>query len=298
MRRRAFLSSVGIAALAGCSNGGGSDGTATPTPSPTGSGSPNFELVTVEYAESTPLNNPTSFAIGVENTGTGRGTFTSELDQRLGDGEWETAGELEMPLAAGERGEWHSPRFMPRYLTTFHFRLDAFDRTWSTEAVPAEYDFGIRYATPNDLFVNVLGGSFESAYPTASNETATDGTASNETATDGTASNETATDGTVTPTTPPDGQVWAVMRVDVRNRLQEPQPAPAPSTFTLEVDGEQRPLRQDVTADPYEGGSLGGRTVRRGDLVYPVPAGTEANDLRLTWAWSLEDGDVKVIWTK
>ena len=161
MRRRAFLGTVGIAALAGCSNGGGSSTTATPTVTPTGTGSPEFELRAVESAESTPLNDPTVFAIAIRNVGTGAGTFTSDLERKIGDGEWETAGELEMPLSAGETGEWHSPRLTPRYLTTLQFRLAAFDETWSIEITPARYDFGIRYATPTGLFVNVVGGTFE-----------------------------------------------------------------------------------------------------------------------------------------
>jgi hypothetical protein len=277
MRRRAFLGTVGIAALAGCSNGEGSGTTATPTVTPAGTGSPKFELRTVESAESTPLNDPTAFAIAIQNVGTGQGTFRSALEQRTDGGEWQTAGELEIPLAAGETGEWHSPRFALDYLGTIQFRLAAFDETWSIEVTPASYDFGIRYATPTGLFVNVRGGTFESTYPTPGNETAT---------------NES------TPTAPGDDQVWVVMRVDVRNRLEEAQPAPDVSTFTLEVGGEERPLNQDVASDPYEGGSLAGRTVRRGELVYPVPADTEVNDLRMTWEQSLDGGDVKVIWTK
>lgn len=283
MRRRAFLASAGLAALAGCSNGGESGSTATPTA--TGTGSPEFELRAIEAADSTPLNDPTVFAIAVRNTGTGAGTFTSALEQRIDGGEWQTAGELEMPLAAGETGEWHSPRFALDYLGTIEFRLAAFDETWAIDVVPAEYDFGVRYATPTGLLVNVRGGSFERTYPTAGNETATN--------------ESTATaEPTPTPTAPADGQVWAVMRVDVRNRLQEAQSVPEPSTFTLDVGGEERPLRQDVASDPYESGSLAGRTVRRGELVYPVPAGTQARDLRLTWERSYEGGDVKVIWTK
>ncbi|MFC7255026.1 hypothetical protein ACFR97_11525 [Haloplanus litoreus] len=279
MRRRAFLASAGLAALAGCSNGGESGSTATPTSTPTGTGSPEFEFRTVEAAESTPLNDPTAFAIVVENTGTGEGTFTSALEQKVGDGEWQTAGELEIPLSAGETGEWHSPRFTLQYLGTIQFRLAAVDETWSMEVVPAEYDFGVRYATPTGLFVNVLGGSFESTYPTTGTETATN-------------------ESTPTPTAPADDQVWAVMRVDVRNRLEEAQSTPDASTFTLDVDGEERPLRREVASDPYEGGSLAGRTVRQGELVYPVPSDTNVRDLRMTWTQSYDEGDVKVIWTK
>jgi hypothetical protein len=293
MRRRAFLASAGLAALAGCSNGDGSAGdgsTATPTsPTSTGtaSGEPEFELRGAKFPDARALNNPTTFAIGVRNAGTASGTFTSALETKVGDGEWTTAGEIEMPLEPGETGEWHSPRFVPQYLTTLHYRLAAFDETWSIEVVPKRLDFSNFYAVPNELYITVLGGSFEAEYPTATNETATDGT------------NGTATDGpTPTPTTPADGGIWAVMRVDVRNRRQESQVAPPASSFVLEADGERRPQHQEVTDAPYEGGELAGRTVRRGDLVYAVPAGTRARDLRMTWEQSFPEGDVKAIWTK
>lgn len=280
MRRRAFLASAGIAALAGCSNGDGSG--ATPTPTRTETGPAEFELRGVEAPDTRSLNVPTTFAIGVRNTGGTEGTFTSALEQRVNGGEWKTAGTLEMPLAPGETGEWHSPRFVPQYLGTLDFRLAAFDETWSIEIVPKRLDFTHYYAVPNGLYLNVLGGSFESEYPTPGNETTSDGTA----------------EPTPTPTTPTDGGEWAVMRIDVRNRLEEPQTTPPASAFVLEVDGERRPQHQAVSDDPYRSTELAGRTVTRGDLVYAVPAGTQANDIRLWWEASLPDGDVKVIWTK
>ncbi|AXG07871.1 hypothetical protein DU500_16345 [Haloplanus rubicundus] len=284
MRRRAFLASAGIAALAGCSSGNddgdGSDGTATPTATSTGTGTPNFELRGAEIPEARALNVPTAIAVAVQNTGTGAGTFTSTLERRVDDGEWETAANIEMPLEAGETGEWHSPRFAPRYLATLHFRLAAFDETWSMEIAPKRLDFGLYYAAPTGLYLNVLGGSFESEYPAPSNET------------------DTTANETLTPTAAPDGETWAIMRVDVRNRLEEPQTTPAADEFVLTVDGEPRPQHQEVTDDPYEGGELAGRTVTRGDLVYSVPAGTQARDITITWESSLPDGDVKAIWTK
>jgi hypothetical protein len=297
MRRRAFLASAGIAALAGCSNGDGS-ATATPTGTSTNAGSANFELRGTRFPGSQTLNVVTQFVIAVENTGSASGTFTSDLQMKVGDGEWETAGTLEMDLAAGETGEWHSPEFLPQYLTTLHFRLDAFDETWTIRIDPRELDFGNFYAVPTGLYINVIGGSFESAYPTSTNGTTSDGT-------DDTLTVETATatpTGTATPTrtaTPaPEGQTWAVMKVDVRNRLQEPQEAPPASSFVLEVDGERRPQHQDVSDTPYEGGELAGQTVRQGDLVYAVPAGTQARDVTVWWEQSLPKGDVKAIWTK
>jgi hypothetical protein len=310
-----------MAALAGCN--GGDSGSTTPTPT-TGTGSPNFELLAVEGPEVNQLNNPTEFAFAIRNTGTGKGTFTSPLEARSGDGEWSTVDQIEMPLSAGETGEWRTG-FEPRYLTTYQFRLAAFDRTWSVEGVPKELLFDQRYAVPTGLFLNVQGGSFESTYPSTTNETAT-ATSTDETATATSTPTATSTQSatstpTATPTptatstqsatptptdetttatrTPmvaPEGTVWVVMRLVVRNRRREPQPAPPASTFSLSADGESRPLRQDVAADPYEGGPLAGRTVRMGELVYPVPASTSQNDIEVIWERSLDDGDVKVTW--
>ena len=310
MRRRAFLASAGIAALAGCSNGDG-DGSATATPTTSETGSPEFELVSINAPDAIGLNDITTIGIEIRNVGSASGTFASRLDTKVGDGEWEEAGELTMSLDAGERGEWESPRFSLEYLQTYQFRLEAFDETWSIEGRTRELDFNNYYRSPTGLLINVLGGSFESTYPTDTTETTTNGTATatptNETATptNGTATatptngTATPTNGTaVTPTTAPDGRVWAVIRVDVRNRRQEPQQSPPASTFTLEVDGESQPLRQSVTDDPYEERTLEGRMVRRDELVYSVPAETEVNDLRVVWADSLEGGDVRATWTR
>jgi hypothetical protein len=295
MRRRAFLCTAGVTALAGCSNGD-EDGSATATSTGSETGSAEFELVSVDAPEALGLNDITTITIGIRNVGSAPGTFASELETRVGDGEWEVAGELTMSLEPGERGAWESPRFSLEYLQTYRFRLAAVDETWSIEGRPRELDFNNYYRSPTGLLINVLGGSFESTYPTDETTTATptDGTA---TPTDGTATPTNGT-ATVTPTTAPEGQVWAVIRVDVRNRLQEPQRAPPASTFTLEVGGESQPLRQSVTDDPYEERMLEGRRVRRDDLVYAVPAETEANDLRVIWADSLAGGDVRTIWTK
>ncbi|WP_435068803.1 DUF4352 domain-containing protein [Haloplanus sp. C73] len=293
MRRRVFLASAGIAALAGCSSGTGSnDGTATPTSASTQTqtGDPNFEIRGTRFPGSKTLNVATTFVIAIENTGTGAGTFTSELDMRVGDGQWETAGEIEMDIPAGETAEWHSPEFLPQYLTTLHFRLSEFDQTWSIEITPRELDFGNYYAVPNGLYINVLGGAFESAYPTSDEST-------NSTATATATATATPTP-TATPTQAPDGETWAVISLDVRNRLQEPLTAPPASSFDLKVGGESRPQHQEVAENPYEGGELAGRTVRRGELVYAVPEGTQVRDLSVVWDKSFPEGDVKCTWTK
>ncbi|MFD1633642.1 DUF4352 domain-containing protein [Haloplanus ruber] len=323
MRRRAFLASAGIAALAGCSNGDGSNtatptgtesGTSTPaeggstetatgsgTTTRTGDGSAEFEFRDVEAPEQVTLNIPTTFALGVRNTGSAEGTFTATLETRRNGEEWRQGGNIEMTLAAGETGEWHSPRFSLQYLGTYEFRLTAFDETWSIEATPRQLDFNNYYVVPTGLYMNVLGGSFEPTYPTpddGTNETTTTGEPT-PTMTATPESTETA-ESTPMPRTPaPEaGGEWAVMRIDVRNSLDEAQTTPDASEFVLEVDGERRPQHQEVSDDPYEGGELAARTVTRGDLVYAVPEGTRARDVTLWWESSLPGGDVKVVWTK
>jgi hypothetical protein len=276
MRRRTFLSTVGMAALAGCSNGDSEStatSTSTPTTTPTDSGESEFAFRGVEAPDTVALNTPTRFTVGVENVGAGRGTFTSVLETRLGDGEWTEGGTVEMSLAAGETGRWRSPEIVPRYLTTYGFRLVAFDETWSIETGPERLGFGEDYATPTGLLIAVTGGSFESAY------TGWD---------DGTA--------TPDPVTPTDGDQWLVLEVNVRNRLQEPRPVPPASAFTVEVGGERRPQHQEISTRPYEDGELDGRAGRIGELIYSVPSGTEVGDLTVSLATSFPGGDGKAIW--
>jgi hypothetical protein len=273
MRRRSLLAAAGATVLAGCSNRTGSADGATPTGTVTDAGSPSFELRGASFPDAITLNVPTTFAIAVRNTGTAAGTFATRLESKVGDGPWETGGELTMPLDPGETGKWRSPRFAAQYLHTLHFRLAAFDEEWSIETTPRQLDFGHYYDVPTGLRINVLGGSFETTYPTATNAT-------------------------VTPTTAPAGRTWAVMRVDVRNRLDQARSTPAATEFVLEVDGERRSLDQSVTDDPYRDGELGDRAARRGDLVYAVPEGTRARELKLWWEASLPNGEIEAIWTK
>ncbi|WP_049934832.1 hypothetical protein [Haloplanus natans] len=277
MQRRAFLGTLGATVVGGCAGNDGSetDPTATPTPTPStstngGRGSAAFEFVGVQAPDSVQLNVPESFTVTVRNVGSADGTFTSPIRIKIGDAEWRTAGELSVSVPAGETREWQSARFVPRYLDPIRFRIVAFDEQWSTQVTPRTLGFGDSYNVPTGLRFSLLGGSFETAASTATNGTST---------------------------AAPDGEKWAVMRLEVRNRLQEPQDTPAASTFVLEVNGERRPQFQAVSDDPYEGTELDERTIRRGDLVYAVPTGTQASDLTCWWEASLSNGDVKVIWT-
>jgi hypothetical protein len=272
MQRRAFLGTLGATVVGGCAGNDGSDAdpTATATSTDGGRGSAEFEFVGVQAPDSVQLNVPESFTVTVRNVGSADGTFTSPIRIKVGEAEWRTAGEISVSVPAGETREWQSARFVPRYLGPIRFRLVAFDEQWSTQVTPRTLDFGTSYDAPTGLRLNVLGGSFETELPATTNGTST---------------------------AAPDGETWAVMRLDVRNRLQEPRPTPEASAFVLEVDGERRPQHQDASDDPYESGSLDGRTVRRGDLVYAVPAGTRAGGLTCWWEASLANGDVKAIWT-
>ncbi|MFB6108195.1 MAG: hypothetical protein ABEJ82_05045 [Haloplanus sp.] len=285
MRRRTLLASLGTTVLAGCNGsnaGSGSDSTPTATPTRTVGKTPTatfpFEFTGVDAPETVQLNVPFTFAVGVRNAGERERTFVSKLSLKVDDGEWRTAsGQMQMTLSPGEKGVWKSPRGIPRYLGTYHYRLEAFDETWQTEIVPKKLDFSKRYATPKGLYVNVLGGRFESQYPTPGG------------------SNDTS----ATSVSAPEGKVWLLLRVEVRNSTQSPMKSPPAEEFVVHVGGESyHPDYQEVTDDPYERMELGARTVTRGDLVYAVPKGTTAKDLTVTWAESLPGGDVKAVWSK
>jgi hypothetical protein len=276
MYRRTLLGAAAMTVVAGCSNGGSADSestatgtpTSTATTTPTGTGSATFEFETVDAPETVELNEPLSFAIRVRNVGSGRGTFTSGLSTRIDDGEWRALeGEVSMTLDAGEAGVWESPELTPRYLATVDYRLEAVDETWTIEVVPKRLSFSERYTTPDGLLLSILGGNFESTYPDE------DGTAA------------------------PEGDVWAVLRIDVRNSSQGTRTTPEASTFSLDVDGESAELDQSVTDDPYESRSLPSRGAVRQDLVYAVPEGTTAEDLSVTWERSTERGDLRAVWS-
>jgi hypothetical protein len=138
---------------------------------------------------------------------------------------------------------------------------------------------------PNGLLIGFLGGSFESAYPRPDNESTNNETASNETT-------------TPTPTTPSGDNTWLIMRVDIRNRLQnESLQSPAPSDFTLSASGQEYEPNQAVAVNPYESQTLDPRTVIRGSFVYSVPSGTTGDEVSMSWASSFPEGDLEAIWS-
>jgi hypothetical protein len=271
MRRRPFLSTAALTALAGCSTGSDSDGQ-------TANGTGEFELVGIESPDQVPSTAQVRFTIRVRNTSSERQTFSSPIELRTDEGDWRVIDTVSLALDAGETGDVQTGQIAMPYLGTRTYRLPAFDETWAVEVNPLQLSFGESYLVPNGLIVSVIGGKFEPEYPTG-----------------GSPANQTAAP---TPMTPPDGNVWLIMRVDVRNRLQgESLQAPEPAQFSLTTKGTQRQLHQDVAVDPYEGGSLASRTVRRGSLVYAVPSGTKSADITMSWRASRPEGDVRAIWS-
>lgn len=270
MRRRPFLSTAALAALAGCSTG--SDANVQ-----TGDDSGGFELVGIEAPVQVPSTAQVRFTIRVRNVSSGRQTFSSPIELQTAEGDWRPVDTVSLALDAGETGDVQTAQLAMPYLGTREYRLPEFDETWAVEVRPLQLSFGESYLVPNGLIVSVIGGKFESEYPIANSS-----------------ANQTTTP---TPTTPPEGNVWLIIRIDVRNRLQdESLQAPKPAQFSLTTEGAQRQLHQDVAVDSYEGGALASRTVRRGSLVYAVPSGTEAADITISWEASLADGDVRAIW--
>jgi hypothetical protein len=271
MRRRPFLSIAALATLAGCSTGSNADGQAA---NDTG----GFELIGIEAPNQVPSTAQVRFSIRVRNVSSGRQTFSSPIELQTTEGEWRPVDTVSLSLDAGETGNVQTAQLAMPYLGIRKYRLPEFDETWAIEVRPLQLSFGESYLVPNGLIVSVIGGKFESQYPTANSS-----------------ASQTSTP---TPTTPPDGNVWLIMRVDVRNRLQnERLQAPKPAQFSLTTKETQRQLHRGVAVDPYKGGPLASRTVRRGSLVYAVPPEIQASDITMTWEASLADGDVRAIWS-
>jgi hypothetical protein len=271
MRRRPFLSTAALATLAGCSTGSDADGQ-------TAEGAGGFELIDIEAPNRVPSTAKVRFTIRVRNASSERQTFSSPIELQTPAGEWRTVDTVSLSLDAGETGDVQTAQLAMPYLGTRKYRLPALDETWAVEVRPLQLSFGESYLVPNGLIVSVIGGKFEPEYPIANSS-----------------ANQTSTP---TPTTPSDGNLWLIMRVDVRNRLQdETLQAPEPSQFSLGTKGIQRQLRQEVAVDPYEGGPLDSRDVRQGSLVYAVPPDIQATDVTMAWAASLSEGNVKAVWS-
>jgi hypothetical protein len=271
MRRRFFLSSLGLTALAGCSSNENSDNP--------NSGEGGFELVSLDVPRQVPSTAQVTFRFQVRNTSSQRNTFTSPIEERQGD-TWTQVDEVSLPLDSGETGTTQSSQLPFPYLGTRQYRLAAVNRTWSISTVPLQLQFRDQYVVPDGLLISVLGGSFETTYPQPDNETAR---------------NETVTS---TPTTPSSDNIWLIMRVDIRNRSQDnPVQSPDPSEFTLTTNGQRRQPNQAIATDPYESRMLDPRMVIRGSFVYSVPSDTAPDDVRMSWETSYSEGRLKAIWS-
>jgi len=284
VNRRRLLVFAAASVLPGCAGNTSSDPTTSPTTSATdGKRTPPpvaddvaaaFDVVRIDARAQVKLNNGWGFSVTVQNTTDSPLTFASPLSFRARGGEWEQfGGQIRIPTAAGGTATWKSPTSAFAYLGRYDYRLDAVDRTWSVETTPKTVDFGVYYATPSRLTLNVTDVVVRSAPPTPTEKMPTNGT------------------------TTPDSGAWLVATLEVRNRGGDEKRTPRASGFSLAVDGAGR-RSPDLSRSSYEATELEAGSQVSGTLTYPVPDGTGDVDVTVCWEQQYDDGRVAASWDR
>ncbi|MFW6434818.1 MAG: hypothetical protein ACOCY1_00410 [Halovenus sp.] len=128
MRRRTYLTTAGLVAIAGCSDMDSSDATTTGTPSPA-----SFDVVDAG-PESVNVGERFRYQIEVENTGGRDGTFEDTLEGRVAGGEWRELSTIELEVPAGETRTWEGQETESEEAGTVEFRFADDGYTWEFTA--------------------------------------------------------------------------------------------------------------------------------------------------------------------
>lgn len=293
MRRRRFLATVGVtASIAGCS-GGDSDGneagggstptatatlTSTSTETATRTATPepaSFELVSVNSPDTIEIESDYQIEFTIENTGEQHGVFTSPLSYRTPRGNWQTSNErLRLEVPAGQEATWTGQAVTFDYMQEIEFRLDTLRATWSLQVVSKTLSFGRPYVNPDGIELAVTNLSFADFY-------------------------EYSIDQYDYVEEPPDGSQWLFVTVHAENVSGSPEYAPLSQDFVALVGDQQfdsTMYRRDTQA--YDGGEIQAGVVRRGDVLFAVPAGASASNIEVVWSESYYDGDVAAYWSE
>lgn len=103
MDRRAFLTTAGVALVAGCSSSNtGSTPTETATPTPTSTSAPPEYDVSIEAPRRVPVEEQFTITVEVANTGGQLGDFREPIDISIEDGPAEFLRYVESDVQAGE----------------------------------------------------------------------------------------------------------------------------------------------------------------------------------------------------
>jgi hypothetical protein len=284
--RRRYLA-LATASLAGCLDrpGGPPDDTATPntdapdtdtpTPSPTATPEPaSFRIEDLSVPDAATIGQRLTVAATVRNVGGQAGKAAVPLTVDRGDGNWKNVGTLRTDtVQPGQAAVVEGPALTPSTLP--ELRLRAGDRQTTVSVEPPVLAVGEPFSTRAGVAVEVTGISFAPSY-----EYHVDG------------------DARVAEATP--GWKWAMVEVEVDNPTDSPV-----STPTYEEFGLLRPLsgtQYDPAVDRnevarYRGGALLAGADRAGRMVFEVPDGVRAVDLRIAWSRTYGDiGAATVYW--
>lgn len=280
-RRRVLL--LATASLAGClddptappddTTTPGTDAPDTDTPSPTPEPA-RFEVERLSVPDTATLGEQVTASATVRNVGGRAGQAAVELTVDRGDGDWHRVATLRSGrVGPGQTATVESPPLAARTLPSL--RLRAGDRQASVALEPPVQAVGRKFTTRSGVTVAVTELSFRASY-------------------------EYHVDGETRTAEPAPGWKWALVEVSVENPTDEPARTPAYDEFGLvrPVAGTQYdPAVDRNRVASYHGGALLGDADRTGRVVFEVPDGVSATDLRVAWSRTYGDlGAATVYW--
>lgn len=299
MRRRTFLSSIGLAVSAGCTGVGGGD-TPTPkvetrivtqteivekSPEPTDSPTPTVSPEPAEFAidewnlpERVEINEEFKVRVTIRNKGGKTGTYRGNMFFRTGaDDEWTESGEwVGRNVGAGETIEMVSNGFWSwPYMQEVELKLEGLQKTGSIQVVSRTLKFGQSYVNPIDMTLTAKGVELQDSYTYVGYS------------------------GDEQEKTAPDGKQFAFVTFRSENTAGEPEFAPTDYDIVL-LSGQTQYDSKFINKEEgkYEGGEIQPGVVREGWIAYEIDDSLNVSDLEVVWSDSYYHGDAAVYWSQ
>jgi hypothetical protein len=284
--RRRYLA-LATASLAGCLDRPGRppDDTATPhtdepdtdtpTPSPTATPEPaSFRVEDLSVPDAATIGQRLTVAATVRNVGGQAGRAVVPLAIDRGTGEWSAVATIRSDtVRPGQTAIVEGPPLTPSTLPALRLRVG--DRQTTVSVEPPVLAVGEPFSTRAGVAVEVTGISFAPSY-----EYHVDGD---------------AREAEATP-----GWKWAMVEIEVDNPTDGPAATPTYEEFGLvrPLSGTQYdPVIDRKEVARYGGGALLAGADRNGRVVFEVPDGVRAADLRIAWSRTYGDiGAATVYW--
>ena len=289
MKRRTYLATTTglLATVAGCTSSGSNPGsqgttdqttqtpttTATPTTDTTTEAPPaEFALQTVNAPETTEIGEQAQYSFTVKNTGGQAGTFSTTVQTRVGNSDWEESEPWTETIEPGVTTRLTSQEFSMDYLASVDVVITAFDEQFSMRFVGAREGWGSPYTVLDKYELEASELRFEDSYTWTSGDYEYE-------------------------ETPSDGNQWAWLEFSAENVSNSTVFLPLKGDIALISGNSQYSYSiSSKSSGAYEGGEVQPDIVREGEILYEVPEELSKSDFSVAYTEETYDGDISVYW--